>query len=161
LGALKAANFGIEADRVEHILWRVQNGELDGIKPRAVVLLAGINNSWGEPNVDDETRGRYIASGVAAIVEAIRAKAPGAKIVLVAVFPTGDGLPPCIRVANEAIAKLADGTDVRFLDIGPKMLGPDGKVSKEILPDGLHPSEKGYAIWMEALTPLLETLLRD
>lgn len=160
-GGLKVANFGIEGDRVEHILWRLQNGELEGIQPKGVVLLAGINNTWGDPNVDEETRGRYIAEGMRRIVTTLREKQPAARILLMATFPRGDGTPPCIRVSNAALEKLADGQTMRFLDLGSKLAGPDGKVPSALMPDGLHPSEEGYRIWADAMKPILEEWLKN
>ena len=157
--AMKAANFGISGDRVENILWRITNGELDGIHPKVVVLLAGINNSWGTPRDKQEERGRYIAAGLTEIVKTIREKLPGTKVLLLATFPLGDGTAPCVRLSNETIAKLDDGKMIRFLDIGPKLAGADGKVPKDIMPDGTHPSAKGYEIWAQAMAGLLAEMM--
>jgi lysophospholipase L1-like esterase len=158
-GSLKAANFGIAGDRVENILWRMTNGELDGVKPKVVVLLAGINNSWGTKRDQQEERGRFIAAGLTEIVKTIREKLPETKILLLAIFPLGDGTAPCVRRANETIAKLDNGKTVRFLDIGPKLAGTNGNVPKEIMPDGVHPSAKGYEVWAQTIGPLLEEML--
>jgi len=158
-GPLKAANFGIAGDRVENILWRITNGELDGIKPRVVVLLAGINNSWGTKREEQERRGQFIAAGVTEIVKTIREKLPETKILLLAIFPLGDGTAPCVRLANETIAKLDNGKTVRFLDIGPKLAGADGNVPKDIMPDGVHPSAKGYEVWAQAMAALLAEMI--
>jgi len=158
-GSLKAANFGIAGDRVENILWRITNGELDGVKPKVVVLLAGINNSWGTKRDQQEERGRFIAAGLAEIVKTIREKLPETKILLLAIFPLGDGTAPCVRLANETIAKLDNGKTIRFLDIGPKLAGAEGNVPKDIMPDGVHPSAKGYEVWAQAMAQLLKEML--
>lgn len=153
---LKAANFGIGGDRTQHVLWRILNGELNGIQPRVAVLMIGTNNSGGDPAPD-------IAEGVTTIVKTIREKSPTTKVLLLAVFPRGEKIPnpgndKLIEV-NKTIAKLDDGKNVRFLDIGPKFLTSDGQLPKEIMPDYLHLSPKGYEIWAEAILPLLHEML--
>ena len=152
---LKAANFGIGGDRTQHVLWRIDNGELDGIKPKVVVLMIGTNNS--HTDVSD-----HIAAGVKAIVAGIRAKLPETKVLLLAVFPRGAKPNPLrekLAAVNKEIAGLDDGKTVRYLDIGPKFLTADGTLEKEIMPDYLHLSPKGYAIWAEAILPLLGEML--
>jgi lysophospholipase L1-like esterase len=155
---LKAVNFGIGGDRTENVLWRIQNGELDGIKPRAVVLMIGTNN------LKQAHTPEQIAEGVGAIVTEIRARQPQAKILLFGVFPR-DAEPTAERRAkitqiNGIIAKLDDGgKTVRYLDIGAQLLEPDGRISPEMMPDYLHPAKPGYKIWADALQePLAEIL---
>jgi lysophospholipase L1-like esterase len=162
---LRAANFGISGDRTQHVLWRLENGELSGIKPKAVVLMIGTNNTGFERdgttprNTPAET-----TAGVAAIVKLLRARQPQAKILLLAVFPRGEkpDHPQRRQVAeiNAAIAKLDDGRSVRFLDIGQKFLAADGTLPKEIMPDFLHPNEKGYELWAAAIKEPLAALLK-
>ena len=159
-GAYKPANFGIGGDRTQHVLWRIQNGELDGIKPKACVLMIGTNNVGG-----DTPEG--IASGVTKIVETIRAKQPQAKILLLAVFPRGEKPTGKLGAANEKlkqvnaiIAKLDDGQHVHFLDIGSKFPQTDGVLSKEIMPDFLHLAAPGYQIWADAIGPKLAELMK-
>jgi lysophospholipase L1-like esterase len=156
---LKAANFGIGGDKVENLLWRVQNGELEGVKPKVVVLLAGVNNSWGCPRDQQETRGQYIAEGLTQIVKTIRAKCPDAKVLVLAMFPLDDGRAPCVKLANETIAKLDDGKTVRYLDIGPQLTDASGNARKEYLADNVHLSAKGYEVWASAMAPMLGELL--
>lgn len=155
---LNAANFGIGGDRTQHVLWRIAHGELDGISPKVVVLLIGVNNG-GNPAV---------ARGVIKVVNEIHARLPGSKILLLGIFPHGnDPLnPPWIPKAriftagvNKELAALDDGKKTRFLDIGNQFLDADGAISKEIMPDGLHPGLKGYQIWAEAMQPLLDEML--
>lgn len=160
----RAANFGISGDRTQHVLWRLQHGELDGISPKAVVLMIGTNNTGFER---DTTTPRNTpaeaAEGVAAIVRTLRTKLPQTKILLLAVFPRGEkpDHPQRLQVAelNRLIAPLADGKNIRFLDIGQKFLNADGTMPKDIMPDFLHPGEKGYEIWAAAIKqPLAEML---
>ncbi len=158
----RAANFGISGDRTQHVLWRLQNGELNGISPKAVVLMIGTNNTGFER---DTTTPRNTpaeaAEGVAAIVRTLRAKLPQTKILLLAVFPRGEkpDHPQRKQVAelNRLISPLADGKNVRFLDIGQKFLNADGTMPNAIMPDFLHPGERGYEIWAAAIKqPLAE-----
>ena len=154
--AYKTANFGIGGDRTQHVLWRITNGELDGIKPKVVVLMIGTNNSGG-----DDADG--ITKGVTAIVKAIHAKSPSTKILLLAIFPRGEKPNPQrekLTKVNEAIAKLDDGKSVHYLDIGGKFLAADGMLTKDIMPDFLHLSKAGYQIWADAITPKLAELTK-
>ncbi len=157
-GQYTPANFGIGGDRTQHVLWRIQNGELDGIKPKAAVLMIGTNN------VSTDTA-EGIAKGVTVIVETIRAKQPQAKILLLAVFPRGEKASPNpgrdkLKEVNAIIAKLDDGKNIHFLDIGAKFLQPDGSLTKEIMPDFLHLSAAGYQIWADAISPKLAELMK-
>jgi lysophospholipase L1-like esterase len=156
---LKAANFGISGDRTQHVLWRLQNGELDGIRPKVLMLMIGTNNS----NKEDNTAGE-IADGITAIVKEIRKRSPETKILLLGVFPRGAKPNPQrdkLKQVNAIIAKLDDGKYVKYLDIGDKFLEADGTLPKDIMPDYLHLSEKGYQIWADAVKgPILEMLGR-
>lgn len=161
---LKAANFGIGGDRTQHVLWRIQEGELDGIHPRVVVLMIGTNNTGLER--DKVTRRNTVPEtieGVTAVVKAIRAKLPETKILFLAIFPRDEKDSPQrteVNQVNAAIAKLDDGQFVRYLDIGQKFLWPDGTLPKSIMPDLLHPNEVGYAIWAAAIKEPLTALLK-
>jgi lysophospholipase L1-like esterase len=154
-----AGNFGWGADRTENILWRIENGELDGVNPKVIVLLAGTNNVGREPG--DDAKVAEVARGVKAIVEACRRKAPAAAIILTAIFPRNDipAVMPTIAGINARLAKLADGKSVRFLDVGAKLADKDGVLLEGMMVDGLHPSLKGYEVWAEGLRPLLTELL--
>jgi len=160
----RAANFGIGGDRTQHVLWRMEKGELDGIKPKVVVLMIGTNNT-GKENDAGKIRNTVLETiaGVQAVVKELRAKLPDSKILLLAIFPrsTLDN-PQRAQVAliNTVIAKLDDGKTVRYLDIGPKFLGADGKVPEDIMPDFLHPNEQGYQIWADAMGPALDEMLK-
>jgi lysophospholipase L1-like esterase len=159
-----AANFGISGDRTEHVLWRMNNGELDGIKPKVVVLMIGTNNTGKERNSNRiRNTTPQVIEGVTAVVNDIRAKLPESKILLLAIFPRGDGGPEQqaqINEINPVIAKLADGKMVTFLDIGAKFLNADGKLPTTVMPDLLHPNEHGYQIWADAMNPTLAEMMK-
>ena len=153
-----AVNLGIGGDQTQHVLWRLENGNIDGIQPKLAVLMIGTNNvGCGDP--------KEIAAGVQAIVEKLRSKLPQTKVLVLAIFPRGPDLKDHGRqvnsAANEIIAKLADDKDVFFLDIGPKFLDKDGNLSKDIMPDRLHPNAKGYEIWAEAIEPTVKKLMGE
>jgi lysophospholipase L1-like esterase len=153
----RAANFGIGGDRTQHVLWRIQNGELDGIAPRVVVLMIGTNNA--SSSAPDE-----IAQGITVIVEELRRRLPQAKVLLLGVFPreqTHGGLRESLKVVNERIAKLDDGAHIRFLDIGKAFLNNDDTISREIMPDFLHLTPRGYRIWADAMEPTLWAILDE
>jgi len=152
-----AANFGIGGDRTQHVLWRIKNGELDGIKPKVAVLMIGTNNA-------DSSTAAEIAEGITAIVEELRRKVPETRILLLGVFPrsqTPDSLRERLKSVNEKIAKLDDGDHVKFLDIGKTFLGNDGTISKEVMPDFLHLSGLGYRRWADAMEPTLWPMLDE
>jgi lysophospholipase L1-like esterase len=154
-GAMKPANFGIGGDRTQHVLWRIQNGELDGIKPKVAVLMIGTNNTGSDS-------AEQIADGVSAIVKTVREKSSTTKVLVLAVFPRGKMIPnpgnTKIIEINKTIAKLDDGKNVKFLDIGQKFMH-GGQIPGEIMPDYLHLSEMGYQIWADAITPTLTEML--
>jgi lysophospholipase L1-like esterase len=160
---LKAANFGISGDRTQHVLWRLQNGEFDGIQPKVVMLMIGTNNSNDTDNTAEE-----IADGIKAIVKEIHKRSPKTKVLLLGIFPRANKKTPeanekqteKIRKVNAIVAKLDDGgKTVKYLDIGDKLSQPDGKIPREIMPDQLHLSERGYQIWADAVKgPLVELM---
>jgi lysophospholipase L1-like esterase len=154
-----AANFGWGGDRTENILWRLENGELDGVFPKVVVLLAGTNNVGKEPA--DDAKVADVTRGLRAIVDLCRRKAPAATIVLTAIFPRNDsraGMPGIARI-NANLAAMADGTAVRFLDVNDRLADASGTLFEGMMPDGLHPGPKGYEVWAEGLRPILTQLL--
>lgn len=164
-GALRAANFGIISERTQHLLWRIANGELDGLSPKVVVLLIGTNNTGFEPDkVTPRNTPAEAAEGVKAIVRTLRAKLPAAKVLLLGIFPRGEkpDNPQRLQIAeiNRILARLDDGRWVRFLDIGPQFLAPDGTLSKAVTVDFLHPNARGYEIWAAAIKEPLAELLK-
>jgi len=149
---------GFGGDRTQHVLWRVDHGCLDGLHPKAVVLMIGTNNSAGNDNTAAE-----IAEGIAAIVNRIRAKLPETKILLLAVFPRGEHPNPQrdkVNEVNQIISRLDDGKAVFYLDIGPTFMSADGVITKDIMPDFLHLSTKGYELWADAIEQKLDELLK-
>ena len=155
---LHALNLGISGDRTQHVLWRIDHGEFDHVKPKVIVLMIGTNNTGKGRNSTAET-----IEGVTAVVKSLRSKVPGAKILLLGIFPRGEKDTPIrgeLKEINAAIAKLDDGKKVVYLDIGQKFLETDGTLSKEIMPDLLHPNKKGYRIWAEAIKPQLTSMLK-
>ncbi len=163
-GSRHAANIGISGDRTQHLLWRLQQGEVDGLHPKAIVLMIGTNNTGLERDgLTPRNTPAEAAEGVAAVVNELRRRLPDSRILLLAVFPRGhtpdDPQRKQVAAINRIIQGLDDGDHVHFLDIGAKFLAPDGTLSKEIMPDYLHPDEKGYEIWAQAIEPELEQLL--
>ena len=158
-GQYQPANFGIGGDRTQNVLWRIENGELDGISPSVVVLLIGVNNGR-DPRVTD---------GVRKVVAAIQGKLPKARILLLGIFPYGTSptepkwIPAArehIASVNKQLATLDDGEQVRFLDFGAKFVDASGGISTEVMPDGLHPAKPGYQIWADAMKPLLDEMMK-
>jgi lysophospholipase L1-like esterase len=162
---LNALNLGISADRTQHVLWRLENGEVAGLNPKAVVLMIGTNNTGMEPDkVTPRNTPAETIEGVTAIVKSLRARLPKAKILLLAIFPRGEKPDhpqrAQINEINAALAKLDDGKMIKYLDIGPKFLQADGTLTKEIMPDLLHPGEQGYEIWAAAIKDPLAALMK-
>ncbi len=169
---LKAANFGIGGDRTEHILWRLQNGNYDGLKPKLTVLMIGTNNTGHQGRPMKEHNGAVYKSsaeqtseGVTAIVKLLKKKQPQMKILILAIFPRGannnDAMRQQNQATNKSIAKLADDKTVWFLDINQAFLESDGTLSKEIMPDLLHPNAAGYEIWSKAIMGKVKELMAN
>jgi lysophospholipase L1-like esterase len=159
-----AADFGWGADTIQNILWRLNNGELDGIHPKIIVLLAGANNVGNTaPAGDGEEKAADIAGGIKAILDVMQAKAPEAVIILTGVFPRNDSMAvmPVINKINEKLSRFDDGKKVRFLNINERLADKDGKLFEGVMnaADKLHPTIKGYQIWADALKPVFLELL--
>lgn len=169
-GKNQPANFGIGGDQTQHVIWRIENGELDGISPKVTVLMLGTNNTAGH------TAAEIIAANQK-IVRLIRAKIPGTKVLVLAIFPRGARKDQAGRITEAAIAdatkrmdvintvnaelaKLDDGRNVRFLDINAVFVGQDGKIPFALMPDQLHPNAAGYQLWADAMKPLLTEMLK-
>jgi lysophospholipase L1-like esterase len=148
------ANFGIAGDRTQNLLWRIDNGELNHINPRVVVLLIGTNNTdypWED-----------IARADTKIVEEIREKLPKSKLLLLAIFPREvspkDPVREKIRKVNTVLSRLDDGTFIRYLNIGNIFLTSKDTVDMKRMPDFLHPNQSGYQMWADAMRPLLKEM---
>lgn len=154
----KALALGYGGDRTEHVLWRLDNGEVDGLKPRAVVIMIGTNNTGHRKDPPEA-----IAAGVRAIIDRVREKMPATKILLLAIFPRGATRDDPMRANNDAanaiLKTFEDGKRVFFADIGPKFLGPDGTLSREVMPDLLHLNAASYDVWGAELERLLKEKL--
>ncbi len=154
-----AGDFGWGGDSTQNILWRLKNGELDGVNPKIIVLLAGTNNVGRQPGNDAKVAD--ITKGIKAILDLCREKAPSATIVLTAIFPRNDSLAvnPTINRINENIARLADGKTIRFVNINDQLADKNGVLFEGMTVDKLHPTLKGYQIWADALKPIFTELL--
>lgn len=156
-GDMKVANFGISGDTTQGVLWRLQNGEGQGHKPKAVMLMIGTNNTGG-------SSGPEIAEGIGAIVLELRKDFPDAKIMLLAIFPRGAGPSDSNRRkcedANKIIARLDDHQHVFFTDINSKFQDDQGGLIGFRPADRLHPVEEGYEIWASSVTPTLKSWLQ-
>ena len=153
------ANFGVSGERTEDVLWRLQNGELDGIKPKVTVIMIGTNNIGQH----QDEQAAWAAAGVVKIVQTVREKLPDTKVLLLGVFPRDKADSPYrtqIKEINDTIARLDDGNTTRYLDIGQVFLDGQGNIPKDIMPDGLHPNPKGYGLWYDAMQPLLAEMMR-
>ena len=158
----KAANFGISGDSTQNVLYRVQNGELDGVKPKVVVLMIGTNNL---ANSAEE-----VVAGTTAIVQQIRQRQPQAHIILMGLLPREDADPALplrtkYQTVNALLARLDDGQHIYFLNIWDRFLTPDLKnpkaIPKELMSDGIHPTPRGYELWANALRPILRAWLGE
>jgi lysophospholipase L1-like esterase len=157
-----AANFGWGADTIQNILWRLENGELDNVHPKVIVLLAGTNSvGTTAPPADDNARVEDISRGIKAILDAMRSRAPRATIILTAIFPRNDNLAvmPTINRINSRIATFADGKSIRFLNVNDRLADADGRLLDGMMRDRLHPTVQGYQVWADALKPILAELL--
>ena len=156
----KALNLGFSGDRTEHVLWRLDNGEFEEVQPKVVVLMIGTNNTGHRKDPP-----KAIAAGVEKIIERINTKSPTTEILLLAIFPRSEKAADPQRKNNDRtntlLEKLTKKDGVTYLDINERFLLPDGTLSKEIMPDLLHPKQKGYAIWAEAIEPSLRALLAE
>ncbi len=146
-----AADFGWGADTIQNIQWRLENGELDGVNPKVIVLLGGTNNLAN-------TLPSEIVRGIQATLDVMRQKAPSAVIILMAITPRNEFVAK-INEINASISKFADGQKVRYLNINDKLTDKDGKLIEGMTVEGLHLSVKGYQVWADALKPIFTELL--
>jgi lysophospholipase L1-like esterase len=159
-----AADFGWGADRVENILWRLENGELDDVNPKAIVLLAGTNNVGNRlPPEGINAAAANVTRGLAAVLRIMRMKAPNAVIVLTAIFPRNDNMAvmPEIDAINANLARMADGSAICYLNVNSRLADSSGKLYDGMMNarDKLHPALPGYQVWVDALKPILIELL--
>ena len=156
----RAVNLGFNSDRTEQVLWRLQHGEIDGIRPKVAVVMIGTNNSGTRKDPPEET-----AAGVQAIVTLLRVRLPETKILLLGIFPRGstanDSLRRLNSTINDRLRGFANGQHVHYLDLGHLFLDHDGRLTRDLMPDLLHPNEQGYQVWAEAMEAQLKALLGE
>jgi len=154
-----AANFGWGGDRIRNILWRLENGELDGVRPKVFVILAGTNDVGMDPGGENEIAG--ITSGLKAVLDVCQRRVPDAVIVLTAIFPRNDNMAavPVIERINRNLAGFADGRKVRFISINDQIADREGRLHDGMTVDRLHPTVKAYQIWADALKPIFTEIL--
>ena len=163
-GGRKCLNFGVGGDRTEHVLWRFEQGQLNGIKPKAAVLMIGTNNSNKNKDGTEAYSEAEILAGVKAIVQQLRERTPETKVLVLGIFPRGATFSTQrgkLLQINQALAKLADGKMIHYLDFGSQLIEADGSISKTLMPDYLHLSEAGYEIWANAIEAKLKELLGE
>jgi lysophospholipase L1-like esterase len=151
---VKVGNFGISGDTTQGVLWRFQNGEGQGRKPKAIMVMLGTNNMNGS------TTGPMVAEGIGAVILELRKDFPDARILLLAIFPRGSGPNDSNRrkvdECNKIIAKLHDGQHVFFMNINDKFLTSDGRLIGFRPSDNLHPVTEGFDIWLSSVAPILK-----
>lgn len=156
-GHRNAVNMGFGGDRTEHVLWRLENGEIDGISPKVVSLMIGTNN-YGANTAEE------IGAGIVAIVQKLREKLPNTKVLILAIFPRGEKpseMRDTLAKASTIASGIADGNMIHYLDIGRAFLTEDGTLTKEIMPDALHPNAYGYELWAAAVEPKIAELMGE
>ncbi len=157
-GHRHAVNLGFYGDRTEHVLWRLDHGEIDGIHPKLVVVMIGTNNTGAHHDPPEET-----AAGIHAILTALRTRLPAAKILLLGLFPrTASADDPIRRIngaVNDHLRTYADNQHIFFLDLSPHFLDVRGHLSQDLMPDFLHPNEHGYRVWADGMEGMIGKLL--
>ena len=168
----KPLNIAISAEHTEHLIYRMLNGNIEGIKPKAAMILIGTNNLGHEPMEKPE----WVIAGIKRVIEVLHEKSPDTKVLLLALFPRGaehkgkDGVfantqaTDSIRTrtveTNKLMPALADGKKVFFMDIGAMFVATDGTIRTDLMPDNLHPNELGYQLWITAVKPKLDELMK-
>lgn len=155
-----AANLGYNSDQTDNVLWRLQNGELDGITPKLAIVMIGTNNTAMREDPPENT-----VAGIRAILNTVRTRLPGTKILLLAIFPRGLTNKDPLRRVNEAVndhlPALADQHQVFSLNLNGRFLDGEGRLPPEIMSDALHPSALGYRLWAEGMEESVRKLLGE
>jgi lysophospholipase L1-like esterase len=154
-GDMPVINMGFGWDRTQNVLWRLRQGEFEGLTPKWVVLMIGTNNLTGTENARSNTP-EEIVEGIDAIRREIRRRSPDSRIMLMAILPRDQKPDSPLRVQIQNTNRLlsqrfANDSSVTYLDIGPSFLQPDGSLPQSMMPDGTHPTDAGYQIWADAL----------
>ncbi|NQY37220.1 MAG: transporter substrate-binding domain-containing protein [Alteromonadaceae bacterium] len=155
-----ALNIGFSADRTEHVLWRLNNGAVDGIDPKLLVLMIGTNNTGHRQDKPENT-----ALGIKEILDTIEHKLPNTKVLLLAVFPRGSSLNDPLRKINDDINNIIknfhDGKQIHYLNINHLFLDDNGILSKSVMKDLLHPNKDQYTVWAKAIEPKIKELMQS
>jgi lysophospholipase L1-like esterase len=155
-GSYRAVNMGIGGDQTQHVLWRLQGGDLEGYKAKLFVVMIGTNNLWAR-----DADPAHAAAGVKAVLDMIQAKQPQAKVLLMSLLPVGEKPNPGREKrmeVNKRISKFAGGP-VEYLDIADKYLQPDGAIRKEDMHDFLHLAPNGYDIWADSISAKVKEIV--
>jgi beta-glucosidase len=159
-GRRRAVNLGFNDDRTEHVLWRLEHGEIEGIAPKLAVVMIGTNNTGARHDLAEET-----TAGIQAILTTLRKGLPGTKILLLGVFPRSPSADDPLRRLNDAIndrlRAYADNRHIFFLDLSRQFLDDRGRLSQDLMPDYLHPSERGYQVWADGMEDEIRKLLDE
>jgi lysophospholipase L1-like esterase len=151
----KAFNLGFAGDRTEHLLWRIQNGELDSLSPKWVVLLMGTNNAGHRLDAPED-----IAAGVQSILDELLHRLPTSKVLLMAIFPrsrnTNKPMRQRVDASNALIKTFTDGKQIHWLDINHQFLTENGVLLESVMPDLLHPNATQYHKWGHAILSYIE-----
>lgn len=153
-------NLGFSGDRTEHVLWRLQNGEVDGISPKLIIIMIGTNNTGHRQDAPEVTAG-----GISAIIDELRTRLPESKLLLLGIFPRGEQPDDPLRMLNSKINDrlklMADGERVIYKNINEVFLDDSGKLPKSIMQDLLHPGADGYQLWADAIEPTVAMILEE
>ena len=158
-----ALNLGFGWDRTQNVLWRLDHGEIQGQTPRLAVLLIGTNNLTGSNNAPTNTPAQILA-GIAAIHQRLAKATPSTRILLLAILPRStpqDPLRQRIRETNTLLETHAAAHSLAYLDLGPRFLDAQGNIPRELMSDGVHPTQAGYQLWADAIEPTVQSALRS
>ena len=159
-GRRRSVNLGFSGDGTEHVLWRLDHGEIEGIAPKLAVVMIGTNNTGRRHDPPEET-----AAGIQAILTTLRTRLPVTKILLLGVFPRSASADDPLRRLNAAIndhiRHYADNQQIFFLDLSRRFLDDQGRLSQDLMPDYLHPSERGYQVWADGMEDTIRKLLDE
>jgi lysophospholipase L1-like esterase len=154
-----AINMGFGGDGTQHVLWRLDNGEIAGISPKMAVVMIGTNNLSS-----DTVTTKEVGEGIIAICQKLRKDLPRTKILILAIFPRGEKSSPIrekIAEASNLASTIADNKWIFYMDINNKFLDKEGALSKDIMPDSVHPNAKGYQIEAETIEPMVKKLMGE
>ncbi len=157
-GDLRVLNLGFGWDRTQNVLWRLENGELDGLSPALIFVHIGTNNTSATRNARANSPAE-IAEGIGAVCAKLAEKAPGARIVLFDIFPREQHPDhprrTAIREANRLLGEIKLPPQVIRMNLDAALEEPDGSLSRAVMGDFCHPSAEGYRRWSAAIKPLL------